>query len=154
MTRKDLTQILKSQIPLTQAMGLRVSRCSLAKGVQFHLPLNKNHNHKGTAFGGSLVAGQALASWAWLMVLLNAKGVQAEVVVQRQSSEFLNPVDQDFYIETVKVATDEVRRFLHTLKRRGKARISMLARVLNAGELAATYNGEYVALMTSDKNNE
>ena len=152
MTRDDLAQIIKKQIPLTKAMGLYVKRCSVANGVEFSLPLKPNRNHKNTAFGGTLVAGQALASWAWLMALLDKRGVAAEVVVQRQVGEFLKPVDQNFIVKTDKVLSQDVERFIKTLKRRGKARIVISARVLNKGKLAATYTGEYVALSNYEHN--
>ncbi len=152
MTRSSLAQLIKSQIPLTKAMGLQVKRCSVRSGVVFSLPLKPNRNHKNTAFGGTLVAGQALASWAWLMAVLDQNQLNAEVVVQRQVGEFLRPVDKNFIVQTDKVPIQELERFLVTLKRRGKARIMISARVLNKGELAATYSGEYVAFSNYESN--
>lgn len=146
MTHNDLTRIIKKQIPLTKAMGLKVKSCSVSSGVQFWLPLKPNRNHKNTAFGGALVASQALASWAWLMALLDQESLTAEVVVQRQVGEFLMPVDSDFIVQTEKVSKKDAHIFLKTLKRRGKARILISAKILNKGELAASYSGEYVAL--------
>jgi thioesterase domain-containing protein len=152
MTRNSLAHIIKKQIPLTRAMGLKVIRCSVVNGVEFSLPLKPNRNHKNTAFGGTLVAGQALASWAWLMALLEEWGVEAEVVVQRQVGEFLKPIDHNFRVITNKVLVKDVNHFFKTLKRHGKARIVISARVLNKGELAATYRGEYVAISNHELN--
>ena len=146
MTREDLSQILKSKIPLSKAMGIRVSGCSVLGGVKFHLPLKPNRNHKNTAFGGTLVAAQALASWAWMMELLDKYNISAEVVVQRQHSEFRLPVKKNFRVATQKVSDAEIKRFLRTLARRHRARLRVSARVLSGGRLAAEYTGEYVAL--------
>lgn len=152
MNSKSLTQILKKQIPLSQAMGIRVLGCSPRDGVKFSLPLGPNRNHKKTAFGGTLVAAQALASWAFLMAHLSEQEIEdVEVVLQRQESEFALPVSRDFVVETMPLSEKELNVFFKTLHRHGKARITVKARVLTSkrsNKIASTYQGEYVALRT------
>src|SRR6185437_13585726 len=94
-----LSRVLRTQIPLSRQMGIQVTDSSPER-VQFELPLKPNRNHKMTAFGGTLVAAQALASWSLLMEILNDSGVSAEVVLQREHSEFSKPVTADFTVET------------------------------------------------------
>jgi len=128
-------------------MGIRVRQCSVKKGVEFFLPLKPNRNHKNTAFGGTLVAAQALASWAWLMALLAEHRVQAEVVLQRQMGEFLRPVSQDFRVYTRVPAHGDIEKFLKTLKKHKKARLVIEAWVeCQKEKRACLYVGEYVAL--------
>ena len=110
------------------------------------MPLPPNRNHKNTAFGGSLVAGQALACWAWLTMLLDEFGVPAEVVVQRQSSEFLRPVKSHFKVETTPVSEKNVARFLLTLSKKGKARLRLKAQVKAEKKICTRYEGDYVAI--------
>lgn len=146
MTAKNLEKLIHSQIPLSKKMGIRVERVSARAGVRFVLPLRPNKNHKNTAFGGTLVAAQALVSWAWLMTLLEEKKIQAEVVVQRQSSEFLHPVAQEFMAETVLVKPGDVRTFLSVLQRRGRARMTISAQIRVGQRILANYVGQYVAI--------
>jgi thioesterase domain-containing protein len=154
MNRAQLAKIIKKQIPLTRAMGLEVAACSATRGVKLKFPLKPNRNHKNTAFGGTLVAGQALASWAWIMSLLDSEDLRAHVVVQRQNSEFLSPVASDFLVSADPPAPEAIQAFLRTLRRRGKARIEISASVSAraAGgsrrhQLASKYVGEYVAVL-------
>ena len=129
-------------------MGIKVVQCSVTKGVTFRLPLKPNRNHKNTAFGGTLIAAQALASWAWMMCLLEENNLHAEVVVQRQMSEFLSPVTKDFLVETRVPSAAQIKKFLNTLKKKGKARLLIQAEALNHKKSACLYAGEYVAILS------
>jgi thioesterase domain-containing protein len=149
MTKTSLAKILKKQIPLSNAMGIHVVKCSRFEGVQLRLPLKPNRNHKNTAFGGTLVAAQALASWAAIMAILEDEGLMAEVVIQRQFSEFIRPVKNNFSVKTHKITSNDILRFCKILRRFGKARIEISACVMVGGKLAATFKGEYVAINVS-----
>ncbi len=153
MTRKDLSTLIHKKIPISKAMGLSVSKCSVRGGVEFKLPLKPNHNHKNTAFGGSLVAAQALACWSWMMALLDDENIVAEIVVMRQNSDFLRPVTKNFKVNTDVVSKDKLDRFIHILSRKGKARLTVTARVTsgNTSIVDAHYKGEYVAIVQESK---
>jgi thioesterase domain-containing protein len=145
MTRNRLQMILNKQIPLSKAMKLKVRACA-GQGVEFALPLKPNRNHKNTAFGGTMVAAQALACWSWLMLLLEENAIVAEVVLQRQSAEFLRPVHYNFTIKTRSVNKSAQTQFIKTLKRFSKSRIQVESQVMMRGRLVGTYVGEYVAI--------
>lgn len=146
MTPGGLTHILQTKIPLSKAMGVRVLRVSPSRGVKFKLPLKPNRNHKNTAFGGTLVAGQALAAWSWLMSLLESYDLHAEVVVQRLQGEFYRPVDREFIIETQVVSRKDILQFIKTLRRKKRARIAISTFVRLGKQVVAKYSGEYVAI--------
>ena len=141
-----LQKILKTKVPLTKAMGVRVLSCSARGGVTFSLPLKPNRNHKNTAFGGTLVAGQALACWAWICEILEENQIDAEVVVQHQKADFILPVKRDFKVVAKPASAAEIKRFLQTLLRHEKARMQVTACVLLQGRIASQYIGEYVAI--------
>ncbi len=141
-----LPQVLQNQIPLSKQMGIEVAVSSAAL-VQFRLPLEPNRNHKMTAFGGTLIAAQALACWGLLMELLTAHHVDAEVVLQREHSEFFKPVAADFLVETRRLVESESERFFQMLQLHKKARIEVSAQVVCNGSVACEFNGQYVAIM-------
>jgi thioesterase domain-containing protein len=146
MNKKKLEQIIHTQIPLSRAMGINVVRCSKMSGVQFSLPIAPNRNHKNTAFGGTLVAAQALACWALVMTILDNYKINAEVVVQSQTGEFYKPARKNFTVATDKISVFELKRFLNTLKRKKKARIQISSSVICEGMVVACYVGKYVAI--------
>ena len=160
-TRKQKTNKLKSgstnaasgferrilrQIPLTQKMGLKVKKASVSRGIELELPLGPNKNHKQTAFGGTLVAAQAVACWAWVVAWLESENISAEVVVQRQQGLFICAVDTDFKVKTQAVSKAATQRFRQSLLRHKKGRIKVTACVLRGQKIAAKYVGEYVAI--------
>lgn len=151
MTKNQLKITLAKQIPLSKAMGIQVMACDSIKGVRFQLPLKPNRNHKNTAFGGTLVAAQALACWAYSMVILNRAICDAEVVVQVQQSEFLLPVAGDFQVVTEPISTEAIQKFLKTLERKSRARLRITARVIYGGRTASTYWGQYVAISSKSR---
>jgi len=66
---QETERFLHEQIPLTRAMGVRVRSWDGEK-LWLSAPLEPNHNHLGTAFGGSLSALATLAGYSLLWLLL------------------------------------------------------------------------------------
>ena len=70
---RDTERFLHEQIPLTQAMGVQIESYDEAQLV-VTAPLEPNHNHLGTAFGGSLSALTTLTGYAMLWLQLGDQG--------------------------------------------------------------------------------
>ena len=66
---RETEEFFYDKIPITRAMGVRVTKYD---GGQLRLaaPIALNHNHLGTAFGGSLSALATLAAYGliWLEI--------------------------------------------------------------------------------------
>mgnify|MGYP000137248381 CR=1 FL=1 len=91
MSEKSLEAFLHEKIPLTRAMGLHVAE-SNARRLVLEAPLDKNVNHLGTAFGGSLHTLPTLACYAGLWTLLREAGIDGHVVVKHSAADYLSPV--------------------------------------------------------------
>lgn len=141
--RLMLQQLLDQEIPLTRAMGLKVRRCT-ADGVTLGAPLAPNLNYTGTAFGGSLGAILVLAGWAYLWQLLERSGVEGWVVVQETTTSYLQPVTRDFEASCAAPPAAQVELFVKTLRRWGRARITLEAVVGDPASPAARMRGSYV----------
>jgi thioesterase domain-containing protein len=141
-----LERYLHQQIPLSAAMGVRVSVATRER-VQLAVPLAPNVNHNETAFGGSAAALATLSAWALLHLRLAAAGVQARLVIQRSTMEYEQPIPGDF--EGACRFTDEVswERFRLTLARRGRARLTLAAHLFYDERQMATFEGDFVALV-------
>jgi thioesterase domain-containing protein len=74
-TARQLQSYILKSVPLTVKMGVRVKTLG-QKGLTLALPLRPNRNHIQTAFGGTLIAAQAVACWAWLTWRLRHEGLQ------------------------------------------------------------------------------
>src|SRR5688572_29184778 len=83
---------LHEKIPITRAMGVRVTDYDVDKLI-IEAPLLLNHNHLGTAFGGSLGTMAMLAGYA--MLWLELSECDCHVVVRDCSLKFKRPVRGD-----------------------------------------------------------
>lgn len=139
---KELLQkTLWHEIPLTRAMGLQVEEASSGL-VRLRFPLEPNHNHKMTAFGGSLYSAAVLAGWGVAWCALRERGVAAQVVVAGSVERFVKGVSGDFMAECDSdpgIWGDALR----VLQRKGRARVVLESRVLCGGDVCVDFQGTY-----------
>jgi thioesterase domain-containing protein len=104
--------------------------------VTLQAPLAPNINHRDTVFGGSAAAVATLAAWSLLHTRLLAEGLS------------VLPIAGEFTANSV---LDEAQwpLFLRQLQRRGRARITVVAELLHAGQMAGRFTGDFVAINTS-----
>jgi thioesterase domain-containing protein len=137
-----LEHTLHSEIPLSQTMGIRVTNYDGAS-LCLTAPLAPNINHKSTAFGGSLYSLAVLCGWGLLHIKLAEMGLKKHIVIQEGSIQYLFPVKADMQAEC---QLDEIafNRLLRTLKKHGRARLVLNARIHQNGQTAVTFTGSYV----------
>ncbi|UJW85975.1 YiiD C-terminal domain-containing protein [Devosia sp. SL43] len=144
MTPAALETYLHDHIPLSRAMAVRV--VSSAPGhVELSAPLGPNINVHGTAFGGSVSTLGVLAAWSALHLRLDQEAIACQLVIHRSQIDYLAPIAGDF---TAIARLDEANwpAFLHMLTRRGKARLTVVAELSFAGQVAARLTGEFVTI--------
>jgi thioesterase domain-containing protein len=85
---RETEEFFYNKIPITRAMGVRVTRYD---GDQLRLaaPIALNHNHLGTAFGGSLSAVATLAAYGLIWLEIGDK--TALVVLGKSDLSFRRP---------------------------------------------------------------
>ncbi len=145
MPPDELERYLHCRIPLSAAMGVSVLRLD-ERAVTLRAPLAPNINHRQTVFGGSASAVAMLAAWSLLHSRLTAAGLDARLVIRRNTMEFEAPIAGDFEAEAAIDAASDWAAFTHTLERRGKARIGVAVVLRYEGQTAATFAGEFVAM--------
>jgi thioesterase domain-containing protein len=136
---------LYQHIPLSVAMGVEVRSATL-EHVKLAAPLAPNVNHTETVFGGSAAALATLSAWTLLHLRLEDAGLDARLVIQRSRMEYEKPIPGDF--EALCDFGDESgwERFRTMLARRGRARLTLNARLLHLRNRVASFEGEFVAL--------
>lgn len=135
---------LHTQIPITRAMGVRVESADADKLV-LTAPLTLNHNHLGTAFGGSLAAVATLAGYAFLWLELEDRA--AHVVIAESSLSYRRPVKGDIRAVCPRPDDAELAAFKAAYAQKGKARIELKVTVETeaGGETALEFRGSFVA---------
>lgn len=145
MLPSELEQYLHEHIPLSQAMGVSIVAAN-AEAVILRAPLLPNINHRETVFGGSASALAILAAWSLLHIRLRAEGIDARLVIQRNTMEYEQPICGEF---TARSSLDQIEgwaRFIRMLERRGRARVAVISVLEHAGQVVGRLNGEFVAL--------
>lgn len=117
--------------------------------LHLHAPLAAHLNDKGCAFGGSLVSLMTLAGWGVVNLQLQQAGVPAEVFVADSEVRYLAPLFADLRAQARLAEGESWDGFLAALRRKGRARCTIAARVdLPDGGIAASCHARYVAIAT------
>jgi len=141
----ELERYLHEHIPLSKAMAASVVAVA-DEGVTLQAPLPPNINHRETVFGGSASALAILAAWSLLHTRLQRDGIACRLVIQRNTMEYDLPVAGTFTAESRLTQADAWDRFIKTLKRRGRARISVAATLKYQDLPAGRFCGDFVAI--------
>ena len=140
---KDTEAFLHQQIPITLAMGVQVQSFD-GRHLTITAPLEPNHNHLGTAFGGSLSAIATLAGYTLLWLLLGDRS--AHIVIRESSLRYRRPVTGA--IRAICERPDEaaLTAFKTQFAETGKARLRLQVRIEESAQSCVEFEGEFVAL--------
>ncbi len=141
MPLDETTRYIREHIPIASHLGAAVEAWDGAS-VRLSAPLAANLNHRSTAFGGSLSALAILSGWTLLHLALRARGIDAQVIIQRSEMDFDAPVTGDLAVTSALPAAARWERFLATLARHRRARVRVSGTV---GTRAGAHEGTYVA---------
>jgi thioesterase domain-containing protein len=147
----EIQRYLYAHIPLSRAMELSVVVASPER-VQLSAPLAPNINHRETAFGGSVSALAILSAWTLLYIRLEAERLATRLVIQRNTMCYDAPVTGTFFADAALRDPAQWGRFLQTMRRRGRARITVASAVSCNGSRAGEFEGEFVALTIAPPN--
>ena len=140
-----LETYLYQHIPLSKHLGVRVQHADI-ESVRLVAPLEPNLNHRMTGFGGSISAVAILAGWSLLWCRLRERTGGHNIVIQRNSIDYLAPVTADFTASCIAPSAAHWKRFERAFEQRGRSRIELDVEVRVADTLAATFTGRFVAL--------
>ncbi len=119
---------IQDSIPLSQALGVRLESYD-GHALLVSAPLQPNHNHQGTGFGGSVYSVAVISAWGLVELVLMDLGLEGNVVIQVGEIEHLEPVDGDFFALCRLPGGEVPDRFRKSLARHGKGRLSLVAEV-------------------------
>lgn len=141
-----LEAYLHDHIPLTEAMEVAVVEAHEDE-IVLEAPLEPNINHRETVFGGSASALAILAGWAVVHVRLRREGHSPRrIVIQRNTMEYLLPIEGRFRARCRTPDPDAWNRFFRILDRKGMGRVALEATLEAEGQVTGRFEGEYVAL--------
>jgi thioesterase domain-containing protein len=143
LTPAQLGAALHEKIPLARAMGVRILSCGDGR-ISLEAPLDLNHNHLGTAFGGSLNAVATLAGYALIWWELNDP--DCHVVIRESSISFRRPVRKNLRAFCRLPEPAALAAFKKDFARKYKARIELPVTIEEDGAVAVRFHGTFVAI--------
>ncbi len=133
-------------MPPVAAMQMRIAGFD-GERLRLQAPLSIHVNDKGSAFGGSLSSLMTLAAWGLTTLQVEAAGLDAEVYVADSEVRYRAPLRGDLEAEA-SLADGDWALFLRTLQQRGRARVTLTARIaLPEGGVATEMQARYVAIL-------
>ena len=141
-------QYLHEHIPISKAMEVAVT--SIDESVVLSAPLAPNINHRNTVFGGSISTLAILSAWTFVHVQLENLNMFSRIVIQSNSLDYTNPATGDFQAHCLAPDQKAWQRFITTLSKRGKSRITLSSEVYSNKLLVGKFQGKYVAIRVKD----
>lgn len=148
MSPAELERYLHEHIPLSSAMAVSVDSAG-KDSVVLRAPLAPNINHRDTVFGGSASALAILSAWSLLHIRTREEGIDARLVIQRNTMEYTKPIVGEFIARSALSDSAGWQKFTRFYAKRGIARIVVNAELEYKGGIAGNLNGEFVALSAS-----
>jgi thioesterase domain-containing protein len=140
---RETEAFFHEKIPITRTMGIRVEAYD---GLQLMLtaPLAANHNHLGTAFGGSLATVATLAGYG--LVWLELGDRTAHVVIRESVIAYRRPVRGEIRAICRRPAEALLTAFKARFAQKGKARLRLEVTIEEEGLVAVEFSGIFFAL--------
>lgn len=145
MTKSQIEEYLYKHIPITKALGVKALAFSKEE-VRFWAPIDKNINHRSTAFGGSISSLLITTGWSYLRLLFDEVNPVPMIVIGRSSTDYLKPVTEDFISELIIPEKEKLDNFLEMFDRFGKARITLEVQIKKEGQILAEFDGDFVVM--------
>jgi thioesterase domain-containing protein len=139
-----IQRLLHEQIPLTRAMAVRVAGRTAEGGVILEAPLEPNHNHLQTAFGGSLATLATLSGY--VMLWLEVDDPNCHIVIRESRISFQRPVRGTLRAICRRPDEAALAEFRAAFARKDRARLELEAVIEEDGDAAVTFQATFVAI--------
>ncbi|HEY9030499.1 MAG TPA: YiiD C-terminal domain-containing protein [Kangiella sp.] len=148
MEAAELQQLLYKEIPITQALQIKVDNLT-SNSIQVSAPFEANKNIHNTAFAGSIYTTATLAGWSLVTHLVQQRQRLGSVVLASATIRYSKPINGDI-VASCKIADpDIIDHFLKRFDSRGRGRLSLEIDVIEAGESKATMQADFAVLRQS-----
>lgn len=125
-------------------MDATVVRCD-EHTIELSAPLAPNVNHHGTMFGGSLSALALLTGWSAVYRALAPAGIDAHIVIRQNTMDYVAPAAGPVLARCEPLEPVVAERLLRTVRRLGRARVSLSVALYCRDALVARFSGDYAA---------
>jgi thioesterase domain-containing protein len=130
--RSDLQAKINRTIPLSEAMGYRITELD-TRHIVVTAPLAPNINIHGSGFAGSIYALGILTAWGLCAHLIANAGINADLVVVEATIRYRAPVRGNILCRC-EIADEVASAFISELSRKGRSQVVLQVPI---GEVSA-----------------
>jgi len=140
----DLQSTIHREIPVCALMAIEV-RAFDERGLVVACPLQRNRNHCGTAFAGSLNALCTVAGWGQMFLLCRQHELRGKIVIHRSSIKYREPVETPEIHAVCRCPESEaVSHFLEMYRSKRQGKLELEAGIKGVDGNAVSFRGSYV----------
>ena len=143
--KQILEAFIQQHLPALVLVGAEVVSASETE-VLISAPLAKNHNDKGTAFGGSQYLLCIAASWGLAYLNAQAEGIATPDLIGAEGNiKYRKPVNSDRILARARVNPEDMNSFRASIQQKQRARLiqKVLVEDAETGE-ASEFQIKYV----------
>lgn len=146
MNPQALEFLIRGRIPVADFMQLHVREVQ-PDHVELTAPLEPNRNVHGTLFGGSGTAIALVAAWSLVYARMQDEGLDAPLVVARQTTHYFKPVTGAVTARATFEAAQTWADFTQRLAQGQRARAGVVVELAQVpGEVAARVEALFAAV--------
>ena len=153
-TVHTLQEKICREIPILKSMGIEIKNIDLNSST-IQVPLQPNHNHKGTAFGGSLYAACTAACYALIysrQILSHLE--DRDLVIVTGEIKYKKAVNQDFRVQAF-LDENNWQSLLTSLKNKKPEKLALKCFVYSQAEnVACEFNAQFAFLPSHRRSHE
>ncbi|MER2494322.1 bifunctional GNAT family N-acetyltransferase/thioesterase [Catenovulum sediminis] len=136
---KELQETWNKQIPISQAMGIKIHQYTGAQ-LEVRAALNANINMHNTMFAGSIYSMATLAGWGMVHLLVREAGLQGDIVLGKGEINYRKAIRG---IPRARVHINDSVGELEPLKNNKKARLKMTVKLFDENKRCGEFIGDF-----------
>ncbi|NVK22888.1 MAG: YiiD C-terminal domain-containing protein [Kangiellaceae bacterium] len=145
MQAKQLEQLLHQEIPITQALQIKVEQLD-QHSIKVLAPFDANKNIHNTAFAGSIYTTATLAGWSLLTNFLDEHQLQGSVVLAKGEIKYSKPINGDIVACCKLPENEDLELFRERLQSKGRARLTLIIEVKEDDCVKAQLEGSFAVI--------
>ncbi|MEM0912784.1 MAG: bifunctional GNAT family N-acetyltransferase/thioesterase [Pseudomonadota bacterium] len=144
---RELQETWQEGIPISEQMGIKLYKYT-ERTFETRASLNKNINHHGTMFAGSIYSLATLTGWGMIFLQLKQKQLSGEIVLGDASIHYHKPITMK---PRAVCNVESINTNFDLIESRKKCPVSLNVEILDGERSVADFYGKYWVLPKTKK---
>ena len=142
MNNKQLESLVHKEIPITQALDIRIEDLT-EHSIRVEAPFEANKNIHNTAFAGSIYTVATIAGWSLVNSLAANHGLEGSVVLAKADIQYKKPINGDIVAQCAVDDVATIDNFVHSFHRKNRSRLTLDIEVIEDDAVKALLHANF-----------